>query len=100
MLEHKAKQNQKRWKFLKGFDIYAKPITLTYRGKEKFRSIFGGLISVVVIGFIISIFGYKLRDMINRNNAQVKKNTLIKASNAYSPPENLADRNITIAFQA
>jgi hypothetical protein len=29
----------------------------------------------------------------------VKKNTLIKASNAYSPPENLAAKNITIAFQ-
>jgi hypothetical protein len=29
----------------------------------------------------------------------VKKNTLIKASNAYSPPENLAAKNLTIAFQ-
>ncbi len=98
MLEQKTKTSSKRWKFLKSFDIYAKPITMTYRGKEKFRSTFGGLISFILLGFIISIFGYKLRDMVNRNNAQVKKNTLIKASNAYSPPENLAKRNITIAF--
>jgi len=49
------------------FDIYAKPITMTYRGKEKFRSVFGGLISLIILLFIASIFGYKLRDMINRS---------------------------------
>ena len=49
------------------FDIYAKPITMTYRGKEKFRSVFGGLISMIILIFIASIFGYKLRDMINRS---------------------------------
>ena len=69
MLEQKTKTSSKRWKFLKSFDIYAKPITMTYRGKEKFRSTFGGLISFILLGFIISIFGYKLRDMVNRNNA-------------------------------
>jgi hypothetical protein len=81
------------------FDIYAKPITMTYRGREKFRSVFGGMISLLIVASIISIFGYKMREMINRSQTQVKKNTLIKASNAYSPPENLASKNITIAFQ-
>jgi hypothetical protein len=98
MLEQKTKKSTKRWRFLKTFDIYAKPITMTYRGKEKFRSTFGGVVSIMILGFIIAIFSYKLRDMINRSQAQVKKNTLIKASNAYTPPENLVSRNITIAF--
>ena len=39
MLEQKTKKSPKRWRFLKSFDIYAKPITMTYRGKEKFRNI-------------------------------------------------------------
>ena len=49
------------------FDIYAKPITMTYRGREKFRSVLGGMISLLIVIFIICIFGYKMRDMINRS---------------------------------
>ena len=49
------------------FDIYAKPITMTYRGREKFRSVFGGMISLLIVVFIFCIFGYKMRDMINRS---------------------------------
>jgi glycyl-tRNA synthetase alpha chain len=51
----------------KMFDIYSKPITMTYRGREKFRSVFGGMISLLIVIFIICIFGYKMRDMINRS---------------------------------
>jgi len=53
--------------FFKMFDIYAKPITMTYRGREKFRSVFGGMISLLIVAFIFCIFGYKVRDMINRS---------------------------------
>ena len=69
MLEHKSKKiaANSRWGCLKTFDIYAKPITMTYKGKEKFRSKFGGLVSLILLLFIISIFAYKFRDMINRN---------------------------------
>ena len=98
MLQQKVKEKKKRWGFVKNFDIYAKPITMTYRGKEKFRSKFGGIISLIILMAIILIFSYKMREMINRSKSQVKKNTLIKASNSYSPPENLMDKNITIAF--
>lgn len=100
MLSQKAKKNKLggNWGYLKNFDIYAKPITMTYRGKEKFRSGFGGLVSICILVYIVVIFSFKLRDMVNRSQTQVKKNTLIKVSNEYSPPENLAARNITIAF--
>ena len=98
MLTLKNKEKTKSWKFLKNFDIYAKPITMTYRGKEKFRSMFGGIISVIILMVIVFIFSYKMKEMVNRTKTQVKKNTLIKASNSYSPPENLMSKNITIAF--
>ena len=66
-----------RWGFLKALDIYAKPITMTYKGKEKFRSKFGGFLSMLILIFIMLVFAYKLREMILRTKSQVKKNTLI-----------------------
>ena len=37
--------------------------------KEKFRTKFGGLISALILGFIILLFVYKMRVMINRSNS-------------------------------
>lgn len=84
---------------LKAIDIYAKPIQLTYQGKEKFRSSCGGFLSLCVILFIVSVFAYNLRDLINRSKTQIKKNTIVSQTNSYSPPENLSARNITVAFK-
>ena len=52
---------------------------------------------MIILLIIIFIFSYKMSDMVHRSKSQVKKNTLIKASNSYSSPENLMDKNITIA---
>ena len=68
MLSQKVKENKSKWSFFKNLDIYAKPITMKYRGKEKFRSKFGGFISLAILVFIILIFSYKLRVMVNRTN--------------------------------
>lgn len=51
---------------------------MTYKGKEKFRTKIGGLISTLILTFIVLLFAYKLRVMIKRSNSQVKKNSLIK----------------------
>ena len=78
MLAFKSKQEKKKhWRFLKNLDIYAKPITMTYKGNEKFRSKLGGLISLIILLVIVFIFSYKMRDMVNRSRSQVKKNTLV-----------------------
>lgn len=69
MLSQKVKGIKSKWSFVKNLDIYAKPITLTYRGKEKFRSKFGGFISLAILVFIVLIFAYRLRVMINRTNS-------------------------------
>ena len=85
-------------RFVQNLDIYAKPITMTYRGNQKFKTSLGGMISIVLLAAIVGIFVYKIVDMIQRSSTQVKKNTLITASNSYSPPLNLMDKNVTIAF--
>ncbi|CDW90626.1 UNKNOWN [Stylonychia lemnae] len=96
--EPKRKKNSCR-RYVKSADIFAKPIQLTFKGKEKFQSFAGGFLSVLVFLFILSIFAYKLRDMILRNQAQIKKNTLVKISNSYSPPEDLSSGNLSFAFK-
>jgi hypothetical protein len=61
MLAFKPKTKKKKfWGFLKNLDIYAKPITMTYKGNEKFRSKFGGFISLMILLFIVFIFSYKM----------------------------------------
>ena len=85
-------------KAIRGMDIYAKPINLTYKGKEKFSSTLGGTLSVLVLFALISLFFYKLNDMVNRNLSQIRKNSLVSISNSYTPPENLSKKNITFAF--
>ena len=68
MLSFKAKEKKKSyWRFLKNLDIYAKPISMTYKGNEKFRSKFGGLISSMILLVIIFIFSYKMSEMIRRS---------------------------------
>ena len=99
MLTFKPKEKKRKfWGFLKNLDIYAKPITMTYKGNEKFRSKFGGFISMMILLVITFIFSYKMSEMIKRSKTQVKKNTLVFASNEYIAPESLSSKNITVAF--
>eukprot|EP00347_Sterkiella_histriomuscorum_P017061 403350812 len=83
---------------LREVDIYAKPVQLTYKGSEKFKSTFGGVVSLGVVMFFMSVFIYKLNDLFLRNQTQIKKNTLVSISNQYSPPEVISNKNITFAF--
>ena len=90
-VDNRKQTNGKKMKtFLKTVDIFAKPIQLTYKGQDKFRTSFGGVLSVGVIILIVSLFAYNLRDLINRNRTEVKKNTLVTSTNSYSPPEGLS----------
>jgi hypothetical protein len=79
-------------------DLYGKPVTMTYRGKQTFKTTFGGFVSLALFLLFLSALGLKLRDLINRNNTQVKKNTLVSISNSYTPPEVISERNITFAY--
>lgn len=47
----------------------------------------------------MSIVSFNTRDLINRSRTQVKKNTIVTQTNSYSPPENVSERNLQIAFK-
>lgn len=51
-------------KFVKNLDVYAKPITMTYQGSDKFKSTFGGAISMILLILIIALFFYKITEMV------------------------------------
>jgi hypothetical protein len=59
-------------------DIYAKPISLTYKGRERYSTSCGGLISLFVIVFILSLFGYYSSDLMSRSNTQIRKSTIVQ----------------------
>jgi hypothetical protein len=71
---------------------------MTYRGRETFTSALGGFVSIAVVITLLTMFGYRVRDLFQRNQTQIKKNTLISISNSYTPPEDISAKNITIAF--
>ena len=52
---------------LGGIDLYAKPIRLTYGGKDKISSAFGGLVSIVVIMIAAICF---IEGVINVHNGE------------------------------
>lgn len=100
MNKHKESYGKIANRFIKSVDIYAKPIQLTYKGKEKFSTSCGGLMSLIVYIFVIGTFVYNLRDLIDRRQTLIKKNTLVSPANEYLEPENLSKKNITVAFMA
>lgn len=83
---------------IKQCDLYAKPINITYKGKDKFRTALGGSISILVTLFLVSMLIYKLNVMINREGTSVRKDTLVSVSNSYSPPQNVGAKGNTFAF--
>jgi inner membrane protein involved in colicin E2 resistance len=60
--------------------------------------LFGGLVSLVLLILILVVFFFKINDVINFNQTQIKKNTLVAISNSLTPPQNLSAKNITMAF--
>ena len=72
---------------------------MTYRGKEKFTSVIGGFLTLVLMVIILSICGYKLSDLFFRSKTSIRKNTVVVISNSYTPPEVISEKNITVAFK-
>ena len=95
---HHPRRGNKFRSFIKDLDIYARPVNMTYRGRDKFYSLFGGLVSMILLVLILVVFFFKLVDVIQFNQTQIKKNTLVAISNSFTPPQSLSDKNITIAF--
>lgn len=63
-----------------------------------FRSICGGLISLVVITLILTAVTFDLKYMILKNKIKVKKSSYVRDNMIHSPPSDISKKNVTMAF--
>ena len=80
-------------------DLYGKNIVLTYEGSNKFKSILGGLASLIIYGLILSYFILQLRVMLLRNNTSNSKNSLQKELNSDTEVHNIGMNNINFGME-
>lgn len=59
-------------KFLRLFDLYGKPISLTYKGSLSYRTAFGGCLSICLSMLIIAVFLLKLTQVGNVDYQRVQ----------------------------
>ena len=52
-------------KFLEQLDMFAVPITVSYRGKQDHRQWVGGLMTILVISSVITYFSTRVRLLLN-----------------------------------
>ncbi len=50
-------------KAIRHLDLYAQPITLTYKGDSTFKTSYGGVVSLFVVVLLTAMAIYKSRDM-------------------------------------
>ena len=53
-------------KNLRSMDMYGKPVELTFKGKQGFKTKFGGTISLLLLMFLVAISIYKTAQLVNR----------------------------------
>lgn len=71
---------------LRGCDWFGKPVTLTYKGDDTFRTLGGGMLSLSIFGFLVFYAVVLCKTMVERSDVKTTKNTIVK---------NLASDNTT-----
>ena len=82
---------------LRSLDMFAIPITLTFKGKDRFRSMWGGLVTTLIVLFFLAVIAFRLYDLIMLNQTQLRRSTIVASGTTVVPPVSLSSSN-TIAF--
>ena len=83
-------------KILRFIDLFGKNITLSYNGQDKYKSSWGGILSAILIMFLLGFFSYLLNQLITRSNPTISTATLQK--DIKSSSEDLDLNNFNFAF--
>jgi hypothetical protein len=68
MTKIKGLSCRKRFRnFIKGIDSFGAPVSLTYKRESNIKSVFGGVISIVVRLAVIGYFIVQLQSVLNQN---------------------------------
>lgn len=66
-------------KACRAFDVYGKPVSMTYKGSQSYRTAFGGCVTFLLFGFVTSLFIYKLAQIEDHNASIIQKLTFENA---------------------
>ncbi|CAI2377012.1 unnamed protein product [Moneuplotes crassus] len=83
---------------IKGFDMYPTSINFTFDGQEEFKTLIGGVVSIVIKVIIILYSYLMLRIMIERKNTQKSVNTVVTDILNDKSPVHLNTSDFSFAF--
>ena len=63
-------------KYFKGIDMYGESVHINYQGHEKYKTIYGALVTLVVIFIMTFYSAFKLKKLILMENPDQLKNTI------------------------
>lgn len=83
---------------LKKLDLFAQPISITFKGESSFRTPIGGIMSILLGTLMIAFLSVKMNSLINREGSTVRKDTLISVSNQDSPAYKIGEGGNSFTF--
>ncbi|CAI2385440.1 unnamed protein product [Moneuplotes crassus] len=84
---------------IKGFDMYPKVITFTYKGEDEFKTLFGGIISVIIKVILVLYTYMMVRIMLGRKDTSKSVNTVVHDILNDNDPISLKGTNFSFAFK-
>lgn len=64
---------QKNLKFLKTYDLFGYPISLSFKKKSTYTTICGGVLSLIIVSFLLIIFTYSIFKLFNQEYKETTK---------------------------
>ena len=83
---------------IKMFDLYQTKVTLTFDGKSSFKTLFGALISIVIMLSVLSIFGLLVYWIIIKIMTSTSINKIFKDYTNDSEMHYFAKSDVYFAF--
>ena len=78
--------------------MYPKVIHFTYQGKDEFKTLFGGIVSLIIKIFIIAIALSLIITIIQRGNSSYSINTVFKDNTDSEDIHYFAKNDVYFAF--
>ena len=82
----------------RNFDLYGRPVVLTYKGKEKFKTFLGGFVSFWILLLIFSYMVLLLQLMIEKGGTSQAKNSLKRTLNYDTQIHYIGQNGFDFAF--
>ena len=76
---------------IKNRDIYGQPINLNYQGDDSFRTIPGGILSIILLGLVLCYSFIKGKYMINKEQWQITQQTVAATELDLMAPKQMND---------